>query len=156
MLQEREMSLNKREEKLNQMESRLVRMKGLSAHKGFQEIKLKYDAEISQLIAQLKDKSREFERIKSAFSSTRKTNLGLKKEASQRVLSSPCSVDGLSCLANVSLMLFACLKLEEKNAKIRRLEEQNFSLTNRLVNAQVKRNRSSRLVFSSLVFVCAC
>ncbi len=73
----------------------------------YQEFKSKYELEVANLKNELKEKVKENKRISNSFNILRQSNVTLKKQ------------------------------VKEKNEKIFKLEDQNFSLNSRLNNLQV-------------------
>lgn len=82
ILQEREDDLKKREIKLKHDEERLLKLAHLDAKLRFEEIKLKYDNEISNIRNDLKEKFKENKRLNEAFRTIKQSNDSLKQQVS--------------------------------------------------------------------------
>jgi hypothetical protein len=99
--------LIRREDKLIAEEQRLIKSKDMNIQLVYQELKSKYELEVANLKNELKEKVKENKRISNSFNIMRQSNVTLKKQ------------------------------VKEKNEKIFKLEDQNFSLNSRLNNLQV-------------------
>ncbi len=97
----------RREDKLIAEEQRLIKSKDMNIQLVYQELKSKYELEVANLKNELKEKVKENKRISNSFNIMRQSNVTLKKQ------------------------------VKEKNEKIFKLEDQNFSLNSRLNNLQV-------------------
>lgn len=97
----------RREDRLLEEEQRLIKSKDMNMQLIYQDLKSKYESELANLRNELKEKLKENKRITSSFNIVRQSNVTLKKQ------------------------------LKEKNEKIFKLEDQNYSLNSRLNNLQV-------------------
>ncbi len=97
----------RREERLVDEEQRWIRSKDLSIQIVYEELKAKSAQELAELRNELKERAKESRRINNSFNIVRQSNVVLKQQ------------------------------LKEKNDRILKLEEQNFSLNSRINNLQV-------------------
>ena len=97
----------RRENRLIDEEQRLIKSKDANIQLVYNDLKMKYEKEILSLRNELKEKVKENKRVNNSFNITRQSNENLKKQ------------------------------IKEKNEKLFKLEDQNFSLNSRLNNLQV-------------------
>jgi hypothetical protein len=108
ILNEREQDLKKRESRLSLNEERLVKLTKLDHKLKFEEIKYRYENEISNLHTDLREKSKENKRLNEAYKIIKRSNETLKQQ------------------------------LNDKQDKNDKFEKQVTSLNSRLVNLQKK------------------